>query len=154
MELDSIDRRILNMLQNNSKLTTKELAAALNMTTTPIHERIKRLEKRGYILNYVALLDRRKMEHKLMAFLYISVRDHSQQSLLKFQQAVIKFPKVVECYHIAGQFDFVLKILVKDMEDYHNFTFNRLASLKNIRQVQTDFVINDLKYSTIIPFDV
>lgn len=89
----------------------------------------------------------------LMAFLSVSLKEHSQTALLKFEQEIIKFPKVMECYHIAGQYDFILKIVVRDMQDYHDFTFNRLAAMDNIGHVQTDFVMNDIKYSTEIPLD-
>lgn len=153
MFLDKIDRKILAILQENAKLTTKEIAAQLSMTTTPIYERIKRLEKRNYILGYVALVDRKKVERGLMSFVSISLKEHSKKALLKFEREIIKFPKVVECYHIAGRYDFLLKIMVKDMQDYHDFTYNRMATIENVAHVQTDFVINDLKYSTVIPFD-
>ena len=93
------------------------------------------------------------MDKNLIAFLFVSLKEHSQKALLKFEKEVLEFPKVTECYHIAGQYDFLLKILVKDMQDYHEFTFRRLASMDNIAHVQTDFVMNDLKYSTSIPRD-
>lgn len=153
MTLDKIDKKILQLLQENAKLTTKEIAAQLDLTTTPVYERIRRLEKNGYITGYVALVSRKKVEKNLMAFLFISLKEHSQKALLKFEKEILQFPKVTECYHIAGQYDFLLKILVKDMQDYHEFTFNRLATLDNIAHVQTDFVMNDLKFSTIIPLD-
>lgn len=153
MTLDKIDQKILWLLQENAKLTTKEIAAQLDLTTTPVYERIRRLEKNGYITKYVALVDRKKVGKNLMAFLFISLKEHSQKALLKFEKEVLQFPKVTECYHIAGQYDFLLKILVKDMQDYHEFTFNRLASLDNIAHVQTDFVMNDVKFSTTIPIE-
>lgn len=154
MFLDKIDRKILAILQENAKLTTKEIAAQLDMTTTPVYERIKRLERRNYITGYVALVNRKKVERGLMAFVSVSLKEHSKKALLKFEQEIVKFEKVVECYHIAGQYDFLLKIMVKDMQDYHGFTFNKMATIENVAHVQTDFVINDLKYSTSVPFDL
>jgi Lrp/AsnC family leucine-responsive transcriptional regulator len=151
MDIDKVDKKILQLLQENAKLTTKEIAAQMDLTTTPVYERIRRLEKNGYITGYVALVNRKKVDKNLIAFLSISLKEHSQKALLKFEKEILIFPKVTECYHIAGQYDFLLKILVKDMQDYHEFTFNRLASLDNIAHVQTDFVMNDLKYSTSIP---
>lgn len=153
MTIDDSDRKILTLLQENAKLTTKEIADKLGLSVTPVYERIKRLEKHKYIRGYVALVDRKKVDKSLMAFLFISLKEHSQKALLSFENEILKFPKVIECYHIAGQYDFLLKILVKDMQDYHEFTFQRLASLDNIAHVQTDFVMNDLKYSTQIPID-
>jgi Lrp/AsnC family leucine-responsive transcriptional regulator len=153
MTIDDSDRKILTLLQENAKLTTKEIADKLGLSVTPVYERIKRLEKHKYIKGYVALVDRKKVDKSLMAFLFISLKEHSQKALLSFENEILKFPKVIECYHIAGQYDFLLKILVKDMQDYHEFTFHRLATLDNIAHVQTDFVMNDLKYSTQIPID-
>jgi len=153
MAIDDSDRKILILLQENAKLTTKEIADKLGLSVTPVYERIKRLEKLKYISGYVALVDRKKVDKSLMAFLFISLKEHSQKALLSFEYEILKFPKVIECYHIAGQYDFLLKILVKDMQDYHEFTFHRLATLDNIAHVQTDFVMNDLKYSTQIPID-
>ena len=153
MTIDDSDRKILTLLQENAKLTTKEIADKLGLSVTPVYERIKRLEKHKYIRGYVALVDRKKVDKSLMAFLFISLKEHSQKALLSFENEILKFPKVIECYHIAGQYDFLLKILVKDMQDYHEFTFHRLATLDNIAHVQTDFVMNDLKYSTQIPID-
>ncbi len=151
--MDEIDKKILQLLQENAKLTNKEIADKLGLSVTPVYERIKRLEKRQFIKAYVAIVDRKKVEKGLMAFLSVSLKEHSQKALINFQQEIMLFPKVTECYHIAGQYDFLLKILVKDMQDYHDFTFNRLASLDNIAHVQTDFVMNDLKYSTAIPIE-
>ena len=149
--IDETDKKILKLLQENAKLTNKEIADKLGLTVTPVYERIKRLEKKQFIKSYVALVDRKKVEKGLMAFLFISLKEHSQKALKKFEQEILNFPKITECYHIAGQYDFLLKILVKDMQDYHDFTYNRLATLDNIAHVQTDFVMNDLKYSTAIP---
>ncbi|WCL83112.1 Lrp/AsnC family transcriptional regulator (plasmid) [Saprospira sp. CCB-QB6] len=153
MKLDPTDLKILQLLQADAKLSIKEISADLGLSSTPVYERIKRLEKRGYIKGYVALVNRKKVEMGLMAFLSVSLKEHSQTALLKFEQEIIKFPKVMECYHIAGQYDFILKIVVRDMQDYHDFTFNRLAAMDNIGHVQTDFVMNDIKYSTEIPLD-
>ncbi len=151
MNIDETDKKILQLLQLNAKLTNKEIADKLGLTVTPIYERIKRLEKKKFIKGYVALVDRNKIDKSLMAFLFVSLKEHSQKALKIFEKEILNFPKVTECYHIAGQYDFLLKILVKDMQDYHDFTFNRLATLDNIAHVQTDFVMNDLKNSTEIP---
>lgn len=154
MSLDKIDRKILLLLQKNAKLSNKEIAAELGLTITPIYERIKRLEKRKYIKAYAALVDRKKVDKSLMALLAVSLKEHSKEMLLSFEQKITQFPKVLECYHIAGQYDFMLKIVVKDMEDYHDFTFNKLASMNNIDHVQTNFVMNDIKQSTELPIDL
>lgn len=150
-KLDNLDRRILRILQRNAKLTTKEIAAKLDLTTTPTHERIKRLERLGYIKDYVALVDRKKVDKALLAFCNISLKEHSQKHLKQFDKQIQDFEEVLECFHITGIFDYLLKITVKDMDAYHQFTFNKIAKLSNIQNVQTIFAMNDIKYSTVFP---
>lgn len=148
MILDATDLRILQMLQEDAKVTTKEIAAQLHITTTPVFERIKRLEKDGYIGKYVALLDRKKMGLVLVAYTNVSLKEHNTEFLLHFEQAVRSLPEVVECYHIAGLFDYLLKVVVKDMEAYQQFVVNKLAALENIGKVQSSFVMTEIKYTT------
>ena len=149
--LDGIDKKILSILQVNAKLTTKEVAAELGLTTTPTHERIKRLERLGYIKGYVALVDRKKVDKPLLAFCNVALKDQSQKNLKKFDREIKDFEEVLECFHITGIFDYLLKIVVKDMEAYYNFTFYKLGSLENIENVQTIFAMNDVKVSTVVP---
>ncbi len=149
--IDDIDKKILSLLQANAKLTTKEIAAQLDLTTTPTHERIKRLERLKYIKGYVALVDRKKVEKPLLAFCNVALKEHSQKDLQKFDKQIQEFEGVLECYHITGIFDYLLKIVVKDMEAYHHFTYHKLATLDNIGNVQTIFAMKDLKTSTAVP---
>lgn len=149
--IDKIDEKILGLLQINAKLTTKEVAAELGLTTTPTHERIKRLERLGYIKQYVALVDRKKVAKPLLAFCNIALKEQSQKHLKKFEEQIQQFEEVLECFHITGIFDYLLKIIVKDMDAYHYFTFHKLATLENIQNVQTIFAMNDIKSTTVVP---
>ncbi len=153
MQLDATDKQILNLLQEDAKYTNKEIAEKLHMTTTPIFERIKKLEREGFIQKYVALVDRKKAQRSLVAFCDVSLKEHTTEYLECFQQDVQSLIEVVECYHIAGMFDYLLKVVVPDMETYQNFVAKKLASLDNIGRVQSSFVMTEIKYSTALPFE-
>lgn len=149
--LDQIDRSILKLLQEDAFLTTKEIAVQVNMSTTPVFERVKRLERDGYILRYTALLDRRKMGLPMLVFCDVSLKEHNRDYLLRFEQEVAGLPEVLECHHTAGAFDYLLKVVVSDMEDYQRFVKEKLAALENIGRVQSHFVMTEVKHSTILP---
>jgi len=151
IKLDKVDRHILEMLQENAKLTTKEVASVLGLSITPVYERIKRLERHKIILKHVVLVDRKKIGRNLIGFCNVSLNQHSKDSLLKFEQDVLMFEEVLECYHITGKFDYMIKIAVEDMEAYHKFTYYHLATLANVGNVHTVFAMNDIKYSTAYP---
>ncbi len=148
--LDPIDLRILDLLQEDAKLTNKEIAAQLGMSTTPVYERIKKLEEKGYISQYVALVDRKKLGFPLVAFCNVSLKEHSNKYLKIFEREVLSLNEVIECYHIAGAFDYLLKVLAQDMGTYQDFIVNKLAKLENIGNVQSSFVMTEVKYSTKI----
>lgn len=150
---DTIDRSILQMLQEDAFLTTKEIAERVHMSTTPVFERVKRLEREGVITRYVALLDRRKVGLPMLAFCDVSLKEHNRDYLIRFEQEVMELPEVVECHHITGAFDYLLKIVVQDMDAYQQFLKNKLASLENIGHVQSHFVMTEVKNSTAVPLE-
>lgn len=149
--LDQIDKSILRLLQNNAKMTIKEIGQRLNLSATPIFERIKRLEKSNYISSYRATINRRKIGLSLMVFCDISLNQHEASSISKFEEDIQQFSKVIECYHIGGTFDYLIKVVAKDMDDYQYFIANKLASLDNIRKVQSSFVMNEVKSTASLP---
>ncbi|MDN3664156.1 Lrp/AsnC family transcriptional regulator [Algibacter miyuki] len=149
--LDTIDFRLLRMLQANSNLTTKELAAKVNLSTTPVFERVKKLEKAGYIKNYVAVLDAEKLNKGLMVFCNITLKEHTRAIGNQFVKDIVSLNEVVECYNISGDYDFLLKILVQDMKEYQNFVLNNLGSLENIGSAQSTFVMGEIKNSYCVP---
>jgi DNA-binding Lrp family transcriptional regulator len=147
-QLDSTDHRILQLLQENAKHTIKEIAGKMGMTTTPVYERIKRMEEDGYIKNYVAILDQQKVGLGITAFCHLNLRGHQQAYQESFEEQIKKFPEVVECYHLAGAHNYVLKIIVPSMAAYQYFLNQKLAALDHIVQVQSSFVLSEVKHST------
>ena len=148
--LDPTDLRILDLLQKDAKFTNKEIASKLGMTITPVYERIKKLEENGYISKYVALVDREKLGYHLVAFCNVSLKEHSSKYLSVFEREIHSIDEVIECYHIAGLYDYLLKVLARDMGSYQNFIVNKLAKLDNIGNVQSSFIMTEIKYSTHI----
>lgn len=149
--LDQIDKSILKLLQADAKLTIKEIGQRLNLSSTPIFERIKRLERSDFIIAYRAIISRRKIGLSLMVFCDISLNQHEASYISKFERDIQQFSEVIECYHIGGMFDYLIKVVAKDMDDYQYFIANKLASLDNIRKVQSSFVMNEVKSTASLP---
>ena len=149
--LDAMDQAILSMLQTDAFLTHKEIAAALGLSTTPVYERIRRLERSGVIRGYVALLDRARVGKPLVVMCAVSLKEHALPLLERFQEAVCALPEVTEVLHIAGGFDYLLKVVVADMAAYQHFIVDKLARLDNVGHAQSSFVLTELKYSTAVP---
>ena len=149
--IDAIDRSILRMLQQHSKMTIKEIAGKLNLTASPVFERIKRLEKEEYITSYRAVIDRKKIGLSLLVFCNISLIQHEATSIKKFEKDIQQFPEVIECYHIGGMSDYLIKVVAKDMDTYQHFVAKKLASVENIRQVQSSFVMTEVKSTADLP---
>ena len=151
MVIDKIDVSLLNLLQSNTKLNTKELAQKVGLSVTPTYERIKRLEKEGYIRQYVAILDRKLIDKNLMVMSFVSLILHSNDMQIEFEKSVVEYPEVIECFHVTGSYDYQLKVIVSDMEEYQAFIKNKLSSINNIANVQSSFVMSSLKDTTAIP---
>jgi Lrp/AsnC family transcriptional regulator, leucine-responsive regulatory protein len=146
--LDLTDRRILSHLQHDARQTTKEIADKINKSVTTVHDRIRKLEDNKVIRKYVALIDNQAIDKSLIAFTTVQLKEHSLSALNGFEKEAVKFPEVMECYHLTGQFDFLLKVAIADMNEYHQFLRNKLATLANIGSVQTYFVLNESKHET------
>lgn len=152
MKIDDTDLQILNFLQHDGKMTQKEIGANLKLSTTAVYERIKRLERNGYIRRYVALIDKEKLGYGLTAFCYVSLSSHSKKYLLSFQQEILNLKEVTECFHIAGEYDYILKVVVSDMNAYRDFIVNKLTILDHISNAQTVFVMDEVKSETAFYF--
>jgi len=150
-ELDLLDLHILRLLQKDATLTNKEIAFELKKSVATIHERIRRLKEDGYITKIVALLDRKKINKGLIAFSQVLLNDHTAKTLATFEKEVSKFPEVMECFQMTGTFDFILRIATSDMDAYHEFYRNKLATLPNITTVQSFFVLSETKSITAYP---
>lgn len=149
--LDSVDLEILNLLQHDASLTNKEIAEKLYKSIATIHERIRRLKTQGYIKKIVAILDRKKINKNLVAFSHVLLKDHTAKALIEFETEVSKFSEVMECLQMTGAHDFILRIATSDMDAYHQFLRNKLATLANITTVQSYFVLSEPKNETAYP---
>lgn len=149
--LDPTDTQILKLIQQDASLTNKEISFKLRKSIATIHERIRRLKDQGYIKRVVAILDRKKINKSLIAFSQVLLNDHAADTLLQFEKEVAKFPEVMECFQMTGNFDFLLRIATSDMEAYHGFYRNKLANLPNITTVQSFFVLSETKSDTAYP---
>ncbi|MFT4032975.1 MAG: Lrp/AsnC family transcriptional regulator [Siphonobacter sp.] len=145
--LDEIDQSLLRLLQQDAKMTTKELAAQLNLTISPVYERIKRLEHLGYIKQYVAVIDKNMVGQPITIFCQVSMRYHNEAFIEKFEQNIQELDEVQECYHMAGQVDFLLKINLKSISDYHDFVKYKLSKLDNIGTLNSTFVLKEIKHT-------
>lgn len=148
--LDRIDREILNILQHNAKATIKEIATQLELSTTPIFERIKRMEAQGIITQYVAIVNTKKLGKKLRAFVEISIVDHSMEAIDSFVQAIQEYPEVIECHHVTGDSDFLVIILTEDIETYNHFIVKKLSNAPNVGKVRSSFSLSLKKSTTAV----
>ena len=149
--IDATDSKILTLLQQDGKMTTKEVSAKLGLTITPVHERIKKLERNGYINHYTAIVDRKKVGLNLLVFCSVSLKNHQRAYIGKFESDIRHLSEVVECYHIGGMFDYLLKVVIHDMDEYQSFISTKLADLDNIGNVQSSFVMSEIKCSSQLP---
>ena len=150
--LDNTDLQILKQLQADSTISIKDLAAQLFLTATPVYERIKRLEREGYIMKYVALLDKKKLNLGMIVFCNVRLKEHAKNVGSNFVKDIVALPEIIECYNIAGDYDFMLKILVADMSSYQDFVMNKLSTIDNIGNTQSIFVMGEIKHSTALAF--
>jgi Lrp/AsnC family transcriptional regulator len=151
MKLDEIDKRLLHLLQDDSKTNVKELAAKLGLTKTPVYDRVRRLEEAGLIKKYVAVLEKTVLPSYMVVFCSVSLESQKLEAIESFSAAVSNFPEVKECYLMGGASDFLLKLIVRDLNDYHQFSSGKLAALPNISQIQSSFVLHEIKNSTVVP---
>ncbi|SFT84775.1 transcriptional regulator, AsnC family [Lishizhenia tianjinensis] len=151
MKLDATDKKLLNLLQSDSKRTNKQLASLLNLSVTAVYERIKKLEKDGTIKQYVALVDKNKVDKSFLVICHVRLSQHSKEYVTYFEKEVLKLEEVVECFHVSGDYDYILKIYVKDMESYREFMISKLTALKHIGSTHSIFTIGEVKNATALP---
>ena len=150
--LDKNDLAILKLLQENARITVKEISERIHLSTTPVHERIKRLEQSGVIKQYTTLLDYNKVDRSLMVICYVSLKEHSKSAGVKFIKNINELHEVIECYSISGEFDFMLKVLCRDMNAYYDFHVNKLSQQENMGNVQSVFVMGVIKETKMLIF--
>jgi Lrp/AsnC family leucine-responsive transcriptional regulator len=152
MKLDNLDKQLLGLLQDNSKYTNKALAIKLGLSVTAVYERIKKLEKNGIVKGYTALVDKSKVDKGFIAFCHVKLIQHTQDYVVKFEREVKQLSEVLECYHISGDYDYILKVLVKDVNQFRDFMVNKLTRIDHIGSTHSMFVIGEVKHTTKITF--
>lgn len=145
LSLDEKDLAILRLLQKNAKMTVRDIAAEILLSTTPVHERIKRMEETGVIRQYATLVDHAKVKKGLMVICYVSLKEHSKRSGTQFIKAINEMNDVIECYSISGEFDFMLKVVAENMDGYYDFHVNKLSQIENMGHLQSVFVMGVIK---------
>lgn len=151
-ELDELDKKILRVLQENARITHKELAVRMNLSITPVFERVKKLERKGYIQRYAAVLDPEKLNHGLIVFIHVKLQLHAHQNIMNLMEGVKNLDEVMECYHITGESDYLLKILVEDMKAYEQFVVDKLTKIPGIGNLNSSIVMSTIKSKTSITF--
>lgn len=149
--LDDIDRKILRILQRNSDLTVKELAAKLHLSTSPTFERQKRLERDGYIERYMAVVNPHKVGNGIMVLCNIRLKQHSQELIQEFMDVVQNLEEITECYNTSGDYDFLIKVYAHDMKSYQQFMLNTLGTIDCIGSLHSIFVIDETKNTHAVP---
>ena len=146
--MDAIDKKLLELMQIDSKKTTKELSSKLNLSVTAVYERIKKLEREGIIRKYVTILDKTKINKGFVVFCHVKLIKHSRDLISEFEKEVVTLTEVLECFHVSGDYDYILKVHVKDMDEFREFMVTKLTGLKHIGSTHSSFMIGEVKNST------
>ena len=150
MVLDDLDKKLLKLLQEDSKQTNKALSNALGLSVTAVYERIRKLENNKVISKYVALLNKKQINKDFVAFCHVKLTQHTQDYVAKFEKEIRKLEEVLECYHLSGDYDYLLKVLVKDMSEFREFIVKKLTTLEHIGSTHSMFMINEVKHTTAV----
>lgn len=150
MNLDKTDKKLINILQKDSKITTKRIANELNLSVTAIYERIKKLEKKEIIEKYVAVVNKEKVNKAFVVICQVKLKQHHNKYIEKFEKEVHQFDEVLECFNISGDYDYQLKIVVENMKAYRKFLNNKLTILDYIGSTYSTFIISEVKNSTAV----
>jgi len=148
MTLDATDKKLLQFLQEDSKQTTKELSLKLNLSVTAVYERIKKLEREEIISKYVVLLNRNKIQKGFVVFCHLKLMQHTKEFISQFEKEVVQLNEVLECFHVSGDYDYILKICVENMEEYREFMVTKLTTLQHIGSTHSTFMIGEVKNTT------
>lgn len=149
--LDKIDLKLLDMLQNNAKLTVKELAAAVNLSLSPTYDRVKRLEREGFITRYMAVLNAQKLEQGFVVYCNVKLRHINARIAKEFASEICSLREVAECYNISGEYDYLLKIRVADMRQYQRFLIDKIGQMEDVSAMQSVFVMDEIKREELVP---
>ena len=151
MELDKIDRAILILLQTDAHLTIQEIGQRISLSKTPVHERIKRLEREGIINRYVTILDKKKIGNPLTVFCQLTLDKQTADTFANFDRAVLDLPEVLSCHLVSGTFDYLVQVIIPDMDAYNRFYRERLSVIAGIVHISSFFVMAEVKSTTAVP---
>lgn len=149
--MDKIDQLILDELQRDARISNTELARRVNLSPPATLARVKRLEENHYIQRYVAILDREKANFDMLCFVRVSLQLHDTDQVTGFHKAIRKMPEVLECHHVTGDYDYLLKVVAHNTKDLENFLVRRLTPVPGIAQIHTSLVLREVKNSSVIP---
>lgn len=149
-QIDDIDKTILGELQKDSAISNVELARRISLSPPAVHTRIKRLEELGYIRGYVALLDREKLGYDMLCIISVTLQLHHMDNINTFREAVAGMPEVLECYFVTGEFDYLLKVVVKGRQHLERFLMEKLTPLPGIARIATSMVLTEIKDTTAL----
>ena len=150
MKLDETDIKLINLLQNDCKQSIKELAAQLNLSIAPVHERIKKIEKAGLIKKYVAIVDLELINKPMINYCNVSITKHNTELFKEFEKIVRAMDEVMECHYVSGNYDYLLKVVTSNINEYQNFILNKLSKLEMISNINSQFVLKHVKFKTSV----
>jgi DNA-binding Lrp family transcriptional regulator len=151
--IDDLDRVILHELQNNSRISNVDLARHVNLSPPAVHARMRRLEQLGYIEQYTALLNWEKLGYTMMCFIHVQLQIHQLEQVNRFRDVVSQMAEVLECHHVTGEHDYLLKVAIRDRKDLERFVIDQLTPISGIARIYTSLVLSEIKSSTMLPLD-
>ncbi len=151
--LDNLDRQLLRLLQTDGRISNVDLAARVNLSPSAVHARLRRLEQRGYIQKYVAILNREQMGYDMLCFVNISLQTHKREVVENFKTTITRMPEVLECHHLTGEYDYLLKVAVRNRKDLHRFVVDNLTPIPGMAKIHTSVVLETEKYTTALPVE-
>ena len=149
--LDELDSTILEILQSEARISNTELARRVNLSPPATLARVRRLEESGYIERYVALVDRRRIGYDMFCFVRVSLQLHDIEQVTGFREAVQQMPEILECHHVTGDYDYILKVVERNTKDLEHFLINQLTPIPGVARIYTSLVLNEVKSSTVMP---
>ncbi len=152
-QLDDLDAAILDELQRDGRISNAELARRINLSPSATHARLNQLEERGYIQQYTAILNRERLGFDMLCLVLIGIQNHQPDAVEIFQRRVQQIPQILECHHTTGEFDYILKVVIRDREDLERFLVHELAPIPHVSRIQTSLVIREVKSTTTLPID-
>ncbi len=151
--LDELDIAILEILQADARVSNAELARRVNLSPSGILARVRRLEEKSYIDSYVALINRRRAGYDMLCFVSVSLQLHDVEQVTGFRDAVLQMPEVLECRHVTGEYDYLLKIVARNTQDLENFLLKKLTPIPGVARIHTSLVLNEVKSTTVLPVE-